>query len=136
MTTLGPDMRLRALAADLTAGRYKVLSLDVFDTLIWRRVPEPADIFYQVGRSLKDADLLAGQITVTQFAHLRVAAAKAARAKAEAKMGSREVLLVDIYAALPEHIWRGSDSAIAAITREVAIEAESMVLDRGVVDLM
>ena len=136
MTTLGPDIRLRALATELAAGRYKVLSLDVFDTLIWRRVPEPTDIFYRVGCSLRDSNLLAEQVTVTQFAHLRVAAEKAARAKAEAKTGSREILLVDIYAALPEHIWLDQDSAVTAASREVSIEAESMVLDHDVIDLM
>ncbi len=46
MKGLGADKRLQALTDDLASGRYRVLSLDVFDTLLWRRVPEPRDLFF------------------------------------------------------------------------------------------
>ncbi|NKB45439.1 MAG: hypothetical protein GKS03_14300 [Alphaproteobacteria bacterium] len=136
MTSLGPDSRLRPLIEELAGGRYKVLSLDVFDTLLWRRVPEPIDMFYRVGRVLIDGDFLAQSVAVSQFAHLRAAAEKAARARVEAKTGSREVLLADIYAELPEHIWQSQGKTDLAASIEVSTEAESMVLDHDVVAVM
>ena len=136
MTSLGLDSRLRPLIEELAAGRYKVLSLDVFDTLLWRRVPEPIDMFYRVGRVLMDGDFLAQPVTVSQFAQLRAAAEKAARARVEAKTGSREVLLADIYAELPGHIWQSQGKSDLAASTEASTEAESMVLDHDIVAVM
>ena len=104
MKGLGADKRLQALTDDLASGRYRVLSLDVFDTLLWRRVPEPRDLFFQIGNELLSQNLLLSWVSVAQFVELREAAEKAARAQAEAQTGSREVLLADIYSALPGHI--------------------------------
>ncbi|MEQ8509599.1 MAG: hypothetical protein RIB43_11380 [Rhodospirillaceae bacterium] len=130
------DQRLKPLAAELKAGRYKVLSLDIFDTLMWRRVPNPVDVFLSVGELLRDGDLLAPWISVVQFSELRAAAEKVARAKAEASTGSREVLLADIYAAFPDHAWLRPGAARAAALAEAATEAEVMVLDQGIVSLI
>lgn len=68
--------RARALAerAEVT-----VLSLDVFDTLLWRVVPEPADAFVLVGRCLREAGHL--QLSAEAFALLRAAAEERARAR-------------------------------------------------------
>lgn len=136
MTGLGVDQRLKALADELASGRYKVLSLDVFDTLLWRRVPEPRDLFFQVGHDLRSQHLLLDWVSVVQFAELRATAEKAARAQAEAQTGSREVLLADIYGALPDHIWRDDSAARTSADIEVATESASMVLDHDVADLL
>lgn len=136
MTLLGTDARLKTLADDLASSRYTVLSLDVFDTLLWRRVPEPIDVFFQVGDALKRRALLCERVSVVQFAELRAAAEKAARAEAEARTGSREILLQDIYMALPAHIWRDDQSRLTAIDVEVERESSSMVLDQDVAALL
>lgn len=130
------DRRLMPLATELTAGRYDVLSLDVFDTLLWRRVPEPADIFAQVGAQLSDQGRLATSVSVVQFAELRAAAEKQARAMAEAHTGSRELLLADIYEALPSHIFAAPDDTELAMELEVDCEARAMVLDHEVAALI
>ena len=52
MTGTLSDRRLIPLANELAAGKFHVLSLDIFDTLLWRRVPEPKDIFFLVGQAL------------------------------------------------------------------------------------
>lgn len=136
MTELGLDRRLQAVIAELEAGRYQALSLDVFDTLLWRRVPEPADIFRQVGEALKAQGLLLGWVQGAQFSELRAAAEKEARAQAEARTGSREILLSDIYGALPAHIWQSAEAPTKACKVEVATESAAMLLDHDVASLL
>lgn len=130
------DQRLLSLATDLTAGRYDVLSLDVFDTLLWRRVPEPADIFSQVGARLRDQGRLARSVSIVQFAELRAAAEKQARAMADAHTGSREVLLDDIYEVMPGTLFAAPDDAELAMELEVDCEAQAMVLDHEIATLI
>ena len=130
------DLRLKPIADAIADGRCDVLSVDIFDTLIWRRVPEPKDIFAHVAAALANDGLIRAGVSAVQFTDLRSAAEKAARAEAEAKSGSREVVLTDIYDALPGHLWTSPDARTHAIAAEVACEAAAMVLDEDVVVLM
>jgi len=91
-----PDERLKPVETVLVAGGAKVLSLDVFDTLVWRRVPEPFDVYLLLGRQLAAAGKLAGHFTPQGFADLRFAAERAAREKVQAVTGYREIKLADI----------------------------------------
>ena len=45
------DGRLRELSKLVASGRYDVLSLDLFDTVIYRCVPAPKDVFFLLGRA-------------------------------------------------------------------------------------
>src|SRR5688572_3915398 len=81
------DQRLRPVQEGLASGRFKALSVDIFDTLVWRRVPEPADVFLLLGRALSAAGRLASHVSAVQFAELRKAAERGAREKAEAATG-------------------------------------------------
>lgn len=130
------DRRLLPLAGDLATGRYDVLSLDVFDTLLWRRVPEPIDIFVQVGAELIDQGCLASGVSALQFAELRAAAEKQSRATMEAQTGSREIVLDHIYELMSGHIFRTLNDQESAVDLEVACECKSMVLDQDIVTLM
>lgn len=130
------DHRLVPLAQDLTDKKYDVLSLDIFDTLLWRRVPEPTDIFTQVGVRLLDQGHLNHSVSITQFADLRAAAEKQTRSIAEAHTGSREVLLEDVYEVMPSHVFTSADSLATAVKVEVACEQSAMMLDHEVVALM
>jgi hypothetical protein len=47
------DTRLVEVERLLEQGTFTVLSLDVFDTLVWRTVPEPVDAFVLLGRHLR-----------------------------------------------------------------------------------
>lgn len=107
MTEVG--QRLAPIVAALADDAFDVLSVDIFDTLLWRRVPEPKDIFGLVASALSNDGVLVAHISPVQFAELRASAEKAARAAAEAKTGSREVVLEDIYAHLPDHIWQADE---------------------------
>lgn len=136
MTGAITDHRLLPLADAVKAGQFDVLSVDIFDTLLWRRVPEPKDIFALAGTKLVEAGLLRSGVSPVVFQALRASAEKAARAVQEARTGSREVLLPDIYAALPDHIWTGSDARARAIEIELDVEAGAMVLDCQLAGLM
>ena len=134
MTEQITDERLKPVETVLKAGGAKVLSLDVFDTLIWRRVPEPFDVFLVLGRRLAAAGKLAAHLTPQGFADLRFAAERAAREKVQAVTGYREIKLADIYAELPDHVFAAGFDARTQF--ELACERDVLVLDGEIVQLM
>jgi FMN phosphatase YigB (HAD superfamily) len=87
-------------------GEVEVLSLDCFDTLLWRTSPDPSDIFCELRPPLSRSS--------------RFVAEKTARQKRFVLSGHREVTLAEIYrCALP-----GADEAEVEIraTEELALE--------------
>lgn len=113
----------------LASGRVRALSVDIFDTLVWRRVPEPADAFLLLGRRLREEGRLASHVSPVQFAELRRAAERAAREKAEAATGYREIRLDDIYDGLPDSVFAGGFPRDSRAAVEVALEASLLLLD-------
>jgi hypothetical protein len=65
MTQSITDRRLLPLAVTLADGQFTALSVDIFDTLLWRRIPEPKDIFYLVG-----GRVFAEHLSALGFGHL------------------------------------------------------------------
>lgn len=70
----------------------KLLSLDCFDTLIWRRVSHPTDIFFLT----QDQPAFRA---ISMDATLRVRAEKRARQIKESETGKKEITLQDVYLA-------------------------------------
>ena len=130
------DIRLSQLRAGLAGGEIDVLSVDVFDTLLWRRVPEPADLFLVLGHTLAASGKLAGGVSPAGFADLRRAAERAAREKAEAATGYREIRLPDIYAQLPESLFAPDFGRAAQVDMELACEGRMVVADEALTALM
>ncbi len=86
----------------------EVLSLDCFDTLIWRNTHAPTDVF-------ADIEFVGGGVEPRMWAESH------ARKRAHLRTGAREVGLTDIYR---EMLGDADDAEIdAAIDRELAIEA-------------
>lgn len=111
----------------------KVLSLDVFDTLLWRVVPEPVDAFPLVGRSLLAAGHL--QVPAEAFAPLREAAEARARARSLRERSTPEVTLEEVYQELPAAVVGNSSPAdLAAV--EVEVERSITFPDLSVIDLI
>jgi FMN phosphatase YigB (HAD superfamily) len=110
----------------------RVLSVDVFDTLLWRAVPEPVDAFALVG----DAQAAAGHLAVPAegFPALRERAEAMARERGTRERGSSEVSLEEVYAELPSAVVGASSPAELAEV-EVAVEASLTFPDLAVVDL-
>lgn len=110
--------------------------MDIFDTLVWRRVPEPEDLFLILGRTLAAAGKLAPHVSPIQFAELRKSAQRAAREKAEAATGYREIRLADVYAGLPDVLFAPGFETRARIDAELAAEKSFLVLDEDLAGLI
>jgi FMN phosphatase YigB (HAD superfamily) len=91
------DRRVAGLEAALYASGVAVLSLDCFDTLLWRRVPKPTDAFALLGEELQGRGALADGISAASFARIRIAAEERARQEKYRQSGLHEVTLGEIY---------------------------------------
>ncbi|HKQ70363.1 MAG TPA: HAD family hydrolase [Polyangiaceae bacterium] len=101
-TALAPKPRTQVRAWELASlldefpGPLKVLSLDCFDTLLWRRTATPVDVFFDLASAEPFSRL-------GMNAKLRMVAERTARDLARVRHGRSEVGLFDIYrAAFPE----------------------------------
>lgn len=105
----------------------KVLSLDCFDTILWRKVAAPADVFYALANH---PDFIAAGLT----ARLRVASEKTARNRKWVRTGSTEVNLEEIYrTALPN----ADDALINALANlEVLHEIQHCFVFKPVFELI
>ena len=130
------DQSLAPVRDALIAGIYKVLSLDVFDTLVWRKVPEPEDVFLILGRQLTEAGQLRSHISPVGFAELRQQAQSVARERTQAATGSREVTLYDIYAEISDAIFADGFDTEARVQAELACESGQLILDEQIAELV
>lgn len=110
----------RPVVARLASGTVSLLSLDVFDTVLLRRLPRPADLFLLLGRRLADDGLLMPGHDAASFAAIRFQCEGIARGAAARRNGSREVTLDGIWDAFPDGIAAADRKALAA--REMALE--------------
>ena len=91
----------------------KILSLDCFDTLLWRTTLTPSDAFYQL-------------VTAEPFKTIKMSALQRIKAEMEARKkqfrvkGNTEVTLADIYRAYDEHL--DPDTICALSAAELAME--------------
>ena len=97
------DARLREAGRLLADRSFSVLSLDVFDTLVWRTTPEPVDAFVVFGRRLADDGVLRPHIPPELFARLRERAEQRARRRVPGPVP--EVPLAAIHREMPGHLF-------------------------------
>jgi len=129
------DARLTRAAELIRDRACSVLSLDVFDTLLWRKVPEPIDAFLPLGTQLVTDGLLSPDIDAGAFASLRRRAEVRARQDRESSGRGVEVTLGEICARIPREILRGiGPDELAA--REVELERSLLVPDLDVAELV
>ncbi len=127
------DARLQAAVQAVASGRYSVLSLDCFDTLLWRKVPEPINAFFVLGAQLEAEEMLAPDIDGSAFALLRQRAEVRARKVREEGGRGVEVTLREICSLIPPGALRiGLDELMQ---REVEVERGLLVADLDVVEL-
>lgn len=114
--------------------RVEVLSLDVFDTLLWRVVPEAVDAFRLFGQRLMSLGYLEAGTSPAVFAHLRERAEQIARSLVGPETGPQEVTLHQIYAQMPRHLFSGiAPAALADL--EVDFEREITFPDLEILQL-
>src|SRR3954447_12501482 len=129
------DARLTRALSLLNGPDVTTLSLDVFDTMVWRRAPEPTDVFPMVANRLAEQGRLGPHITPRVFQKLRMAAEARARARRDEQGRGVEVSLADIYAELPKYVAPASDpDALARI--ELDVEREVLMPDLDVLELI
>jgi FMN phosphatase YigB (HAD superfamily) len=104
----------------------RYLSLDVFDTLLWRRVPVPLDLFAVVAHRLRTQGLLAAWMTDAAFVALRERTEAGAR-KDRGTLGP-EVSLREIWEAMPRRPF-GEAPVELLVDTEMAVEREFTVVD-------
>lgn len=102
-----PELSAEAFAEHLS--QYDVVSFDVFDTLIFRPLSLPTDVFYLIGHELEIMD----------FKNIRTLAEWDARLKFYAREGSMEIGIADIWDNLEAEV---GISAAHGQKLEIAIE--------------
>ncbi len=144
------DSRLIPAYQKIFDGEVKVLSLDLFDTLLWRKVPHPIDIFLLLGRRLKKEGWLIPAVTAEGFVSLRIEAEKRAREAKEFPHNLTEAKLSEIYwQMLPifvpltiEQMLAGAFQGIFGgdvsllVKMEVALEQQLISYDPAILELI
>ncbi len=130
------DARLAPAFDALATGRVRVLSVDVFDTLLFRRVAEPVDAFELIGARLRERGALSPDTTPAVFAHVRRAAERRARARRQDAGEGVEIALGDIYAELPDSLFAHLLPATELAELECAVEGELLVADLDAAELV
>ncbi len=114
-------------------GSCAVLSLDIFDTVLWRRVPRPTDVFGLLGARLRAAGLSPEWLTDASFRGMRIAAERTARA-GHGSLGN-EVSLFDIWQAMPLGMF-GAAGLEELVAAEVELERELTVVDLDIANVL
>jgi FMN phosphatase YigB (HAD superfamily) len=116
------------------ASRVDILSLDVFDTLLWRTVAVPTDAFVVVGRRLADLGWLAPGTTPQTFAVLRSRAETRVRRDRQRDYGDPEVTLDEIYSDIPATVV-AFDDIERLMGLELEVERELTLPDLDALEL-
>jgi len=119
----------------IESGAVDAVFTDVFDTVLWRRVTEPEDLFTSLGERLHADGRLHGSLSPRGFGHLRRRAETEARGVLAQGTGSPEVGLHEIWTRIPEWVHPGLTRA-DAVAREIALEREITVPDLDIAALL
>lgn len=124
--------QLDCVRALLTDGSCSVLSLDVFDTALWRRVPRPTDVFAMLASRLRSQGRCPSWVTDASFRQMRIAAEQEARARRGSLGG--EVSLFDIWRAMPLSLF---EPAVLEefVEAEVDLERRITVVDLDIANI-
>ena len=114
------------------ASAIKLVTFDIFDTLVLRHFKTPTRLFALLGLELEKKQLLKDGITGRDFRQLRIEAEARARRNAFRKRSSTEVTLKEIYHEL-EQVITDQDAALAI---ELEGEARYCYLNEHTVRLL
>lgn len=114
-------------------GSCAVLSLDVFDTVLWRRVPRPTDVFAMLGARLRGEGRSPDWLSDGTFRLMRIDAEKRARERSLSTCG--EVSLFDIWREMPLEVFTDGD-LYHLVRAEVELERDVTVPDLEVAELI
>jgi FMN phosphatase YigB (HAD superfamily) len=116
----------------IDSGKIRLLSLDIFDTTVWRAFPAPTDLFFALGARLIASGVLYPSTSAASFAIERMEAEQSARSR---RTSDREVTLEEIYRAFPAGLLRNGNTA-DLIRAELELERQSTFHDPEIVELI
>jgi predicted HAD superfamily hydrolase len=101
--------------------QIEIVSFDIFDTLLFRTVKRPVDVFEIVAQRANKDGLTPTYISELEFKNLRVEAEKRARSYKKLQEGTEEVSLQEIYSHMPRIISNRDKLAILEVETEKEI---------------
>ncbi len=127
----------RQAAQRIQSGGIRLLTTDVFDTLVHRPVARPHHVFAHIAARLRDRGMLPDHVTDQHFAHARVHAEARSRDERWHRDRTREVDIVSIWHAMPL-AWRPApyQSWGPYIAAELEVEADVLQVHQPAVDLL
>lgn len=117
---------------NIMESEIKVLSCDLFDTLIFRTTETPADIFRHVGEEALEKRLLKLGVLPEEFKQIRIFAEQEARKKKEKIDGCGEVNIFEIYQELPDSIGQRDE----LLKLELATEKRCLYINPSILSLI
>jgi predicted HAD superfamily hydrolase len=117
----------------IDSGKIRLLSLDIFDTTVWRSFPAPSDLFFALGARLIERGWLFPSTSAATFAVERMEAEQVARLR---RISDREVTLQEIYHAFPPGLVRAGHTAADLVRAELELERESTFHDPEIAGLI
>lgn len=103
--------------------KFKIVSFDIFDTLIHRTMHRPTDVFDAIAARLQHSDFgLMNPEIVSSYAHKRVAAETEARARLMNSHRTPEVRLTEIYDVLAELLSLSPEQQEYLVQQELELE--------------
>jgi FMN phosphatase YigB (HAD superfamily) len=113
----------------------EVVTTDIFDTVVWRRVAEPVDAFAIVGDRLREQGALAESLNPWAFGNMRRAAEGEVRRRALEERGTTEITLAEIYGGIPPWVFAGAGRD-AGMQEELDTERDLLVADLDVCEIL
>src|SRR5208282_1907042 len=113
--------------------KIRLLSLDIFDTTVWRTFPAPADLFFALGAQLIQSSVLYPSASAASFAAERIEAEQTARSR---RTADSEVTLEEIYEEFPSGLLRAGKTVADLLHAEQELERESTLPDLEIVKLI
>jgi FMN phosphatase YigB (HAD superfamily) len=127
-------MNVYARALDqVERGSIGLLTSDVFDTLVWRDVAEPSDLFLRLGGQLLAAEHLPPHVNATDFRRSRIIAESRARDVCRQQRSTTECTLEEIWAQMPT---RWLSPGVDYVAAELDIERATLQVHPAATDLL
>jgi FMN phosphatase YigB (HAD superfamily)/GT2 family glycosyltransferase len=133
-----PDSSPYQIAARrIAGGSVRLVTTDVFDTLVHRPVAKPHHLFLTLAAELRANGLLPAHVTDAQFAAARSLAEARAREERWHADRSREVTIEAVWEAMPD-AWRDLSAADwrAYVGVELEVEAAALRVHPHAVDIL
>lgn len=125
---------LNELIGLIKSGAIQTITTDIFDTVIWRTVPEPTDVFVLLGERLKAAGILNDAIAPRAFQQLRSHAERQSRVALFETRRCYEVRIHEIWEQVPSWVINDHDKD-EVIKLELETELDILVPDLDVLDV-